>query len=179
MQRTVKYINEQGQPTEVIFTAVADDGSQVPEIRSIQASTYIQREFVHGLSLKVAMQIYEQMINTLHADNKKNEVKQQELSVLVHNLQVRAANTLNSDNLLRLAAIYFTVEGEDVNDWTGQYDDYKVSIMKKNADDRLFFCEQACRFTPALKETSAIDLADCLNRTDNLISSQSGSILKH
>lgn len=173
MQRTVKYINEQGQAEEVTFTSVAEDGSQIPEIRAIQASTYMQREFVHGLPLKVAMAIYAEMIKTLHEQGKSNENKQQEIAVFIHNLQVRAANSLNSENLLRLAAIYFTVPGEDINDWTGQYDDYKVSVMlKANTEDRLFFCEKACEYTPALKQVSGIDLAVCLNQTDQLIASQ-------
>ncbi len=168
-----------GQPVEVVFTSVAEDGSQVPEIRAIQANIYMQREFVHGLSLKVAGKIYEQMIKTLHEQGKSNEVKQQEIAVLVHNLQVRAANTLNTDNLLRLAAIYFTVDGETINDCTGQYDEYKVDVMKKASfEDRLFFCEKACEYTPALKQVSDIDLAACLNQTDSLIYSQTATIPK-
>lgn len=157
----------------VAFYEARRDGSETAEIRSVHATTYMNREFAHGLPLKVAQAIYSEMTKAIHADKVPNEQKLQNLAVLIHNLQVRAANTLNRDNLLGLACIYFYVDGEDPADYSGQFDEYKMGVMKGGtADDILFFCARACKRTPQLKEISSIDLKAFMTAADNLISSQ-------
>jgi len=94
----------------VNFYEAMSDGSQTAEIRALQASMYMNREFVHGLPLKVAQELYTEVINEIHNDKIKNETKLQNVAVLIHNLQVRAANTINTDNLLGLACIYFYID---------------------------------------------------------------------
>lgn len=157
----------------VSFYEARRDGSETAEIRSVHASTYMAREFVHGLPLKVAQLIYSEMVKQIHANKVPNEEKLNNLTILIHNLQVRAANYLNRDNLLGLACIYFYVDGEDPADYSGQYDEYKMGVIKAGtADDILFFCARACKRTPQLKELSDIDLKTYMKVADDLIYSQ-------
>lgn len=160
------------------LTLATEDGSQTAEIRAIQANMYMQREFVHGLPLRVANDLYSHVIDIIHDDKQKNEAKLQGVSVLIHNLQVRIANQLNYDNLLGLACIYFYIDGEDPLNYTGSHDAEKLALMKSNKDDMLFFCTKACEYTPSLKVTLDIDLADYLKTIQELIDSQSMNIHK-
>lgn len=157
----------------VNFYEAMSDGSQTAEIRAVQAAQYMNREFVHGLPMKVANAIYKQMIDTIHADGKRNELKLHELGVLVHNLQVRAANVLNYDNLFGLACIYFYIDGENPAMWDGAHDARKFELMKAaSPEDQLFFCAAACSYTPTLTTLSGSDLAACLKETESILSSQ-------
>lgn len=162
--RTVKGFN--------FYEAMAD-GSQTAEIRAVLGNIYMNKEFIHGLPLKVANALYDELIKTIHADKVTNETKLQNAAILVHNLQVRIANQLNSDNLLGLACIYFYIDGEDPAMHDGAFDIQKIQIMKSGTpEDLLFFCAKACEYTPQLREISSTDLATSLKEADNLISSQ-------
>lgn len=161
----------------VNFYEAMVDGSQTAEIRAVQASMYMNREFVHGLPLDVAQELYTQIINSVHADSVKNETKLQTIAVLIHNLQVRIANVLNTDNLLGLACIYFYIDGEDPASFDGRFDRRKYDLMKRGTpEQQLFFCNVACKYTPKLKEISEFDLAVSLKEADNLIHSQRQNI---
>lgn len=155
------------------FYEAMHDGSQTSEIRALQASMYMNREFVHGLPLKVADELYKELIKTIHQDKVNNETKLQNAAILVHNLQVRIANVLNTDNLLGLACIYFYIEGEDPLEYSGSHDLEKIHIMKAGtADDRLFFCAKVYEYTPQLKQISIDDFQTSLKEADRLIHSQ-------
>lgn len=163
----------QREVNNVVFYSVMEDGSQTAEIRSVQASMYMQREFVHGLPLKTAQEMYGELIKLIHAEKVPNETKLQNVAVLVHNLQVRIANVINYDNLLGLACIYFYIDGEDPAMHDGRYDAKKLALMKAGtSDDIVFFCKKACEYTPQLKLISETDLLNYLETANNIISSQ-------
>lgn len=157
----------------VKFYEATTDGSQTAEIRSIMATQYMNREFIHGLPLAVAQELYKEILNKVHANQIPNEEKLQLAAVLVHNLQVRIANVLNTDNLLGLACIYFYMDGENPADYSGSFDMTKYNLMKSaDTDTRLFFCIEAWKYTPKLNEISELDLVAYLKASDSLIHSQ-------
>jgi len=150
-----------------------EDGSQTAEIRAVMANLYMQREFVHGLPIKVADGLYSEIVNTIYQDGVKNEDKLNRIAIMLHNLRVRAANQLNTDNLLGLAAIYFYMDGEDPLDYSGANDMNRIAKMKSGtAEDVFFFAQKACEYTPQLKIILDTDLADYMKSADQLIKSQ-------
>lgn len=133
---------------------------EIPSRRSIAAEVAIREQQMNLTADNLNMLIE-------HAKTAGDKGNFSDVMTIINEIQYRLTFAGEEQTLLKLATIYFTINGENPNKYKKEDQDLKMEIFKSNDDVRDFFLQKAYNLTQIYSDTSEADILMYLKRVES------------